>query len=137
MSQLLLIEPDRLLTETYVQALQAAGHDVVACVSAQTAIQAADQLRPDLVILELQLVGPSGVEFLYEFRSYPDWQSIPVLIQTAIPPGEFTGNQRILRRELGVAHYLYKPQTSLRELVAAIQQYVLVPAPDSSTVATS
>jgi DNA-binding response OmpR family regulator len=127
MAHVLLIEPDRLLAESYLQALQAAGHEVVACAGAQTAIQAADQTRPDVVILELQLVEHSGVEFLYEFRSYPDWQTIPVVVQSYIPSVEFADNQQSLRGQLGVTAYLYKPRTTLRQLVAAVNRQLAVP----------
>ncbi len=120
MAQLLLVEPDRLLAETYHQALTVAGYQVAAANSAQAAILAADQGRPELVILELQLVEHSGIEFLYEFRSYPEWQAIPVIIQTQVPVAEFQPSWRLLTEELGVRAYLYKPQTSLRQLVAVV-----------------
>lgn len=128
MARILLIEPDRLLAETYCQALTSASHEVVIRAGAQAAITAADQTKPDLVILELQLVEHSGIEFLYEFRSYPEWQAIPVLVQTSVPPGEFTDSWQILERELGVNSYLYKPQTSLRQLLAAVREQLVVPA---------
>src|SRR5689334_12321215 len=118
MSQILLIEPDRVLAETYRQALLAGGHRVVCCASAQAGIISADQYLPDLIILELQLIEHSGIEFLYELRSYPDWQDIPVIVQTHVPPAEFSANRQLLRGQLGVRSYLYKPQTTLRELLA-------------------
>ncbi len=122
---ILLIEPDRLLAETYFKALMAEGHHVVACAGAQTAILAADQQTPDLVILELQLVEHSGIEFLYEFRSYPEWQDVPVVVQTFVPPAEFNGSRQLLTGELGVRAYLYKPRATLADL---IKQTELVPA---------
>jgi two-component system phosphate regulon response regulator PhoB len=73
MANILLIEPDRLLAEIYQRALSSEGHNVVVCAGAQSAILSADQSTPDLVILELQLVEHSGIEFLYEFRSYSEW----------------------------------------------------------------
>jgi DNA-binding response OmpR family regulator len=127
-SQILLIEPDRVLAEIYRQALLATGHTVVCCASAQAGIISADQHRPDLVILELQLVEHSGIEFLYELRSYPDWQDIPVIIHTHVPPGEFTANRRLLKEQLGVASYIYKPTASLKELLAGVQKHLPVPA---------
>ena len=120
MADILLIEPDRLLAETYLMALAGAGHSVGVCSGAQAGIMVADQARPDLVVLELQLTTHSGIEFLYEFRSYADWQSIPVLIHSQVPRGEFAHNWEILTGELGVVDYLYKPDTSLRELVRAV-----------------
>lgn len=120
MAQILLIEPDHVLAETYQLALEAAGHTVSVCATAQTAVQSADQVKPDLVILEIQLVEHSGIEFLYEFRSYPDWQNIPVLIQSQVPPSEFSDNLELLKNELYVVNYLYKPQTNLKKLLETI-----------------
>lgn len=128
MAQILLIEPDRVLAESYVQALLHAGHEVQAAGGAQAAVMSADAIMPDLVILELQLVEHSGIEFLYEFRSYPDWQNVPVIIQSNVPRQEFSDNWRLLRQELGVREYLYKPRTSLEELLAAVGQHLPVRA---------
>ncbi|HTB48920.1 MAG TPA: response regulator [Verrucomicrobiae bacterium] len=123
MSHILLVEPDRVLAETYYRALTSARHKVVVCAGAQAAILAADERKPDLVILELQLIEHSGIEFLYEFRSYGDWQTIPVIIHSQVPPGEFTTNRGLLKDELGVQAYLYKPHTSLRHLLAQANEY--------------
>jgi DNA-binding response OmpR family regulator len=92
MSRIILLEPDRILAEVYRQMLTVEGHDVIPCASAQAAIMAADDAKPDLIILELQLIEHSGIEFLYEFRSYPDWARVPVLIQSHVPAGEFAAN---------------------------------------------
>ncbi len=128
MSQILLIEPDRVLAEVYRQALLTEGHQVVCCASAQAGIISADQHRPDLIILELQLIEHSGVEFLYELRSYPDWQAIPVIIHSHVPSGEFTANRQVLRDQLGAKTYLYKPDTSLKELLATAAEQLPIPA---------
>ena len=126
MAAILLIEPDRLLAETYYQSLITAGYDVSVCPSAQSAVLAADKITPELVILELQLVEHSGIEFLYEFRSYPEWQDIPVIIHTQVPAAEFHGNSQLLSRELGVTTYLYKPHTTLRQLLKSVRQQLPV-----------
>jgi DNA-binding response OmpR family regulator len=118
--RILLIEPDRLLAEIYQRALKTAGHDVVVCAGAQAAVMAADQQTPDLVILELQLVEHSGIEFLYEFRSYPEWQDIPAVAHTFVPPAEFNGSHHLLKDELGVQDYLYKPRATLQDLLGAV-----------------
>ena len=120
--RVLLIEPDRVLAETYFQTLRRAKHQVTVCSSAQAAILAADKAKPDVVILELQLVGHSGIEFLYEFRSYPDWQGVPVVINTHVPPSEFAGSRDLLMSELNIAQYLYKPQTSLQKLLRTVSE---------------
>lgn len=118
--KIILLEPDKVLADTYRQALMQAGHKVVMCASAQAAIFAADELKPDLVIMELQLTGHSGIEFLYEFRSYDDWVTLPVLILTNVPAGEFSGSWDLLRNQLGVVGYHYKPTTTLRTLLRSV-----------------
>lgn len=128
MAQILLIEPDRVLAESYVQALLHAGHEVQAAGGAQAAVMSADAILPDIVILELQLVEHSGIEFLYEFRSYADWQQVPVIIHSQVPPAEFSDNRQLLQEELGVQTYLYKPRTSLEELLATVNGHLPVAA---------
>ena len=127
MAQILLVEPDRLLARIYFDALTHAGHKVQICATAQAGIFCADDIKPDVVLLELQLVAHSGIEFLYEFRSYPDWQDIPVIITTNVPAEEFSGSWKLLRDQLKVSQYLYKPLTSLQRLLTTVTEYTTVP----------
>ena len=128
MAKILLIEPDRILAETYAQAILAAGHQVAVAPGAQSGILVADQFQPDLAVIELQLAGHSGIEFLYEFRSYADWQHVPVIIQSQVPPREFQASLELLQNELGVQDYLYKPHATLKDLISRIHQYLAVTA---------
>ena len=128
MAAILLVEPDKILAQIYAVALGGTDHRVTICAGAQAAITAADRAAPDIVVLELQLVEHSGIEFLYEFRSYPEWQTIPVLIHSQVPPAEFAASRQLLEEELGVRDYLYKPRTSLSELLAAVRGQLPVPA---------
>jgi len=113
MAHVLVVEPDIHLARAYVGALQHAGHQVQAAGSAQMAIHAADTQTPDVVLLELQLPAHGGIEFLYEFRSYPEWGAVPVVINSYTPPHVLASVADTLRDELGVHAVLYKPQTSL------------------------
>jgi twitching motility two-component system response regulator PilH len=112
---ILLIEPDALLGKTYKVGLERAGHSVVVCRHAQSAVAAAEKSVPDIILLELQLPGHSGVEFLYEFRSYPEWQDIPVILHTWVPKQDV-----VLQQRLNISEHLYKPTTNLRQLVRAV-----------------
>ncbi|HVS58265.1 MAG TPA: hypothetical protein VHD60_00810 [Candidatus Saccharimonadales bacterium] len=120
MSHILFVEPDRQLANTYLHAARTAGYTAQVCPTAQGAILCADDATPDVVVLELQLVAHSGIEFLYEFRSYCDWQNIPVVVLSHVPPEEFTESWELLRDHLKVSAYHYKPRTSLRTLLRTI-----------------
>ncbi len=114
----LLIEPDVALARFYQEILSAQGYNVAVSRGAQSAVHIADGQPPDLVIMELQLASHNGVEFLYEFRSYAEWASVPVIILSRIPPHEM--HSPVLWQQLAVAAYLYKPQTSLTQLITVV-----------------
>lgn len=124
---ILLIEPDHLLRETYRQAFEAKGYTVDVTASAQDAVHLADEHQPDAVVLELQLRGHNGIEFLYEFRSYQEWLGIPIIVNSLVPPTEFEKTP-VLTNELGVKTYLYKPTTSLTKLVASVKSCIAASA---------
>lgn len=120
MAKILLIEPNRVLAKTYIMALEAAGHQVRHYARGQTAMEAADKTSPDLVIVELQIPRHNGLEFLYEFRSYPEWQDIPVIVLTVVPPHMV--EQAAAMSKLRISAYMYKPTTKLRQLLDAVNE---------------
>jgi DNA-binding response OmpR family regulator len=117
--QILIIEPDAILSNLYRQSIEEAGHQVMWCTDAEAAIQLADEQTPDVVVLELQMAGHNGVEFLYEFRSYPEWKDVPIIILSGVPDAAFSP---ILQRQLGITAYHYKPRTKLHNLVNTLDR---------------
>ncbi len=123
---LLLIEPDKILADIYRSALVKNQYNVVIVSNAQAGIYAVDKLLPDLIILELQLTKHSGVEFLYELRSYSEWQNIPVIILSMVNFSEFKNSSNILFNNLKVKAYYHKLTTSVSELLEIIQNNIAV-----------
>jgi CheY-like chemotaxis protein len=121
MARILLIEPDRLLAQTYRQSLQAQGHRVRWSGNAQRAIHFIDARQPDIIVLELQLADHGGIEFLYELRSYPEWHGIPIVVHSFVPTYLFSDNIQQIEK-VGITQYLYKPATTLRQLNRAVSQ---------------
>ncbi len=113
MARILLIEPDMVLAKQYQEAL--AAYDIAWARDAQAAINTADSQPPDLVVMELLLAGHSGIEFLYEFRSYADWKQVPIIIMSRLNRADVAVHDAALD-QLGVKAYLYKPDTSLAAL---------------------
>jgi CheY-like chemotaxis protein len=124
MAHVLLIEPDTVLARTYKQALQHVGHTVAHACGAQDAVNEADNRPPDLVVMELQMAMHDGIEFLQEFRSYAEWQRIPVVINTSIAPAALAPVLQAFERDLGVTTCLYKPRTTLRQLISMVNLHV-------------
>ncbi|HEY5806173.1 MAG TPA: response regulator [Candidatus Saccharimonadales bacterium] len=125
MSHILLIEPNTVLAKTYTQALHHAGHTAAHAVGAQAAIGAADKQTPDVVIMELQLPQHGGIEFLHEFRSYAEWLDVPVVVNTALPPARMLLAKQSLVRDFGVREILYKPRTTLQDIIRIAREHAL------------
>lgn len=120
MVRVLLVDADTEMRAIYTEYLEAHGFETSIAASAQQAILACEETTPDIILLDLQLVGHGGVEFIYELRSYSEWQHIPVLLHTAVPMRELAGFGAAWKT-LGIIGYLYKPETSLRKLCQAIE----------------
>ena len=116
---ILLIEPDRILREQYEKALAEAGHTVDHAATAQAAVRAADAAVPDVVVLAMDMARHNGVEFLYEFKSYAEWQAVPVVLLVARLNHELAGHDQ-LRNQLGVAAVLVKSELTLAALCSAV-----------------
>jgi len=126
MAKVLLVEPDVLLGQTYSAALKQADHLVTWCQTAQQAIQTIDSKSPDIVILELQLAMHNGIEFLYEFRTYNDWQQVPVIVLSHVLP-TLKAMSPVLWDHLHIAAYHYKPLTKLSELTRSVDRVLSNP----------
>lgn len=121
MARILLIEPDMLTAGNIRDFLQKQGHSVQWRSDAQAAINSAGEAAPELVIMEMQLSTHSGMEFLYEFRSYPGWHNTPIIVLSSLSEGEI-GTSSIMWQELEVVSYRDKSHTSLEALSVAVTQ---------------
>ena len=78
------------------------GFRVEAVSSGADAFQKARDLRPDLVLLDMELLGKSGWETLHELTSTADTRAIPVIIVSV-------ADERKIGAALGAAECLIKP----------------------------
>jgi CheY-like chemotaxis protein len=82
-------EPDAV---EFVRAvLEEAGYEVTSAPNGDQGIQAARALKPDLVILDVQMPGKDGFTAFADMRKDPELRAIPVIMLTGV------------RKRLGVA----------------------------------
>ena len=117
---ILLIESDYPTAKIYSDGLRSRGYQVRTSDNAQQAIYFIDDSVPDIIILEIQQIKHNGYEFLYELRSYVDWQRIPVVVNSFIPRHALGLDDSIME-ELGILACLYKPTTSLSKLIYTVE----------------
>lgn len=119
--KVLLIEPDRSLARVYSAYLGHKGYDVTVAHHAQEAVYNMESQPPDVIVLELQLAAHNGIEFLYELRSYAEWQEVPVVILTLVSPHSLQLTPAMYE-SFNIARCLYKPATKLSQLSGTIAE---------------
>jgi DNA-binding response OmpR family regulator len=111
---ILVVEDDSALREFLCTAL-AEEFDVECAVSGEEALELAQRVRPDVVLLDVMLPGVNGLDVVRRIRSDPALSGIPVLVMTAfseIEAGE--------AEAAGASRFLAKP-FDLHELTAAVK----------------
>lgn len=108
---ILIVEDDRSLREGLAMNFQLRGYRVLTAADGDEGIRAAFDERPDLIILDIMLPGPSGLEILSELRARAE--RVPVLILSA----RDTTDNKIEGLETGADDYVSKP-FELPELLA-------------------
>ena len=76
---------------------------------------------PDLVLLNLDLEGPSGLEVLANMKTHPGWRLIPVVAFTDATSDEDVG----LCYDCGVNAYIIKPATyqEMRRVMQVLESF--------------
>lgn len=120
MAEILLLDTDRQLASHAIDFFKRAGHYLKHFSDPQAAVIAIDKTKPDLIIADLFLAARSGIEFLFELRSYPEWENLPIIVTGSLSPEEIK-NYRAAFKELGVCLYFQKT-APLKELLAAVER---------------
>ncbi|MFD5888825.1 response regulator transcription factor [Streptomyces sp. NPDC060334] len=113
----LVVDDDPTVSEVVAGYLERAGYRVERAADGPAALRAAQEHRPDLVVLDLMLPGMDGLEVCRRLRAHRDGTPpVPVVMLTA----RGDEDDRILGLEVGADDYVTKP-FSPRELVLRVR----------------
>lgn len=79
----LIIEDDRDIVALFRQVLDMSGYKTEIALHGQVALEHLSETKPDIVLLDLNLPGISGIEILETMGADPRLQDIPVIVITA------------------------------------------------------
>jgi two-component system phosphate regulon response regulator PhoB len=113
--RLLLVEDDRALADLITFHFERAGFDVTRTGDGEEALILADEMKPDIVLLDWMIEGISGIEVCRRLRRREATGNVPIVMLTA--RGE--EGDRIRGLETGADDYVTKP-FSPRELMARV-----------------
>lgn len=105
MGRIILADDDEIIGELVSDAFMAAGHAVGWLQDGKSALEVVRRRAPDLLILDCNMPGMSGVTVLRELRRSPELFDLPVLMLTG---RQSDADEEILRFE-GADDYLRKP----------------------------
>jgi len=114
-ARMLLVEDDRVLADLLVWHFEREGFAVRHTADGDEALLLAEELAPDIVLLDWMIEGVSGIEVCRRLRRSPGRANVPIIMLTA--RGE--EGDRVRGLETGADDYLTKP-FSPRELIARV-----------------
>jgi two-component system phosphate regulon response regulator PhoB len=115
MARVLVIEDEADLREVLHYNLTQAGHRPYTAATGEAGLKLAQEVRPDIVLLDLMLPDLAGTSVAKSLRREPQTQLVPIIMVTA----KAEEIDRIVGFELGADDYVVKP-FSVRELILRI-----------------
>jgi len=101
--------------------LERSGYEVFAAMDGQSGIETAASLKPDLILLDIQLPIMDGYAVAHKLRMNPDLAGTPIIAVTSYAmPGD---REKVM--EAGCNAYIEKP-IDPDTFVAKVEQHVLV-----------
>jgi len=82
----LIVEDDRDIVALFRHVLDIAGYQTEMILNGRDAMDRLEEFKPDIVLLDLQLPGMSGVEILRRMRADERLAEVPVVVITAYAP---------------------------------------------------
>jgi CheY-like chemotaxis protein len=95
------------------------GFEARGAASGSDALALLEQITPDLVLLDVAMPQMDGLAFLEHLREDPRWQSLPVVMMTAI--ADASSVHQAFR--LGACDYLVKAQFTVPHLLQIVRRY--------------
>jgi signal transduction histidine kinase len=84
MSTVLIVDDSPSARETLLAALDGHGYQLVTAENGSEALQLANEIRPDVILLDVMMPGMDGFEVCQRIRSTPALAEVPVVLLTAL-----------------------------------------------------
>jgi two-component system, cell cycle response regulator DivK len=115
----LIVEDHYLNMKLFSDLLEVRGHRILQARDGAEGLKLARQHRPDLILMDVQLPGMSGIEVTKWIRAEQDLSYTPIIAVTAFA---MTGDEERIR-EAGCDAYISKP-VSVRNFLEIIDRFL-------------
>ena len=110
------VEDDDDIRELMLYTLRTTGFEAQGFPNSELFWQAMEQVKPDLILLDIMLPGSDGLSSLEELRAKKSSESIPVIMATA----KGTEFDKVKGLDMGADDYLVKP-FGMMEMISRIK----------------
>lgn len=123
MSQkILIVEDDQAILEMYQIKLESEGYKVSTASNGQLGLEAAQKIKPDVILLDLMMPEMTGDEMLKKLRS-TDWgKKMSVVILTNMGEAEMTESVF----EMGIEGFLVKAQYTPTQVIEKLKEILTI-----------
>ena len=124
MSKVLIIEDDPFLNRAYQTILRREGFEVVSAVDGVLGLEKANEVKPDLILLDMLMPRLGGLEFLRIYKPKELHPEVKVIVFSNMSVPESVKEAM----ELGAIKYMTKSSFSPKEMVTLIKETLNDPA---------
>ncbi len=117
MKLILIVEDNDKNLKLVRDVLQVKGYETIESGTAEDGIKLAQERKPDLILMDIQLPGMNGIEAIGVLRANPSTAAIPVVAVTA----SVMTHDRNLITEAGFDGYVGKP-INLKEFLDTVRR---------------
>lgn len=117
MTKIAIIEDDQTISQMYRMKFEAEGFDVKMAHDGRQGVAVVKSMRPDIVLLDLQMPEMDGAEALAEIRAHSWGENIPVIILTNMGEEESPASLKTLN----VSSYIVKADLTPSQVVARVK----------------
>jgi two-component system, cell cycle response regulator DivK len=118
-NRILIVEDNHLNKKLFRDLLRAKGHEIFEAGDGDEGIEMARSLKPDLVLLDIQLPTVSGLDVAKAMKADPSLDDIPLIAVTAFA---MDGDED-MTRDSGCDGYLTKP-ISITNFIETVERFL-------------
>lgn len=122
MTKIAIIEDDPVISQMYRMKFETDGFEVRVAENGRDGVILVKNMKPDLILLDMQMPEMSGPEALAEIRKHDESKTTPVIILTNLGEEEAPKNLHAL----GIHSYIVKADLTPRQVVERVKEALAI-----------
>lgn len=118
--KILIVDDDNIFLDELGSVLGSAGYEITTLSDSTLAVRFADQIKPDLIILDLKMSGRSGFQVADDLKHFNTTSKIPIIAMSAYFVEKA---QKAYMHGIGIEEFIVKPFNPL-EIISKIEWIV-------------